>query len=57
MTGTVTKVYYLGDELRATLTLPTEEQIDIEVDPGVGSLSQGETVALEIDPGRIHLIG
>ena len=56
ISGTVSNVYYLGDELRATVTLPTGEALDIELDPGVGSLSHGETVALKIDPSRIHLL-
>lgn len=55
--GTVTNVYYLGDELRATVALPSGEELDIELDPAVGSLAQGETVDLDLDPNRIHLLG
>lgn len=54
--ATVTELYYVGQEIRATVRLPDGQDLSVQLDNSMGNTATGDTVALDIDSSGIHVI-
>lgn len=52
----ITEVYYVGEETRATATLPDGQDLALRLDSSFEDIEQGDTVQLGFDVQRIHII-
>lgn len=54
--GTVTELYYVGEEIRATVELPDGQDLAVELDKSMEGTKTGDTVDLEIESENLHVI-
>jgi putative spermidine/putrescine transport system ATP-binding protein len=54
--ATVTELYYVGEEIRATVELPDGQELDIEFDKSMRGTATGDAIALDIGSENVHVI-
>jgi len=54
--ATVTELYYVGDEIEATVELPDGQELSIQLDKSMEGVSTGDTIGLDIEDQSLHVI-
>jgi len=54
--ATVTELYYVGDEIEATVELPDGQKLSIQLDKSMEGVSTGDTIGLDIEDQSLHVI-
>lgn len=57
ISGKITELYYVGDEIRATVELDDGQEISIELDKSMERTNTGDELDLDISHEIVHVIG